>query len=150
MTDNAGAHDLRRRINDAGDHSVERQIVRDNSAWIDAFQAGALIGTSMLEEVPPRNPILHGEHRGLRTHDRGKVAYYRRNLVRLHAEDNQVLLADAGDTITRRYARNDLLAFFQQRKTVLDNAHQMRAAGNDAHILTRMGKFGKKKNLLLG
>ena len=36
--------------------------------------------------------------------------------MRLHAEDNQVLLADAGDTITRRDARNDLLAFFQQRR----------------------------------
>src|ERR1700730_11919366 len=87
VTDDARSLDRRRGINDAGDHSVERQIVRDKSARINAFQADALIGTPMLEEVPPRNPILRGEHRGLRTHDRGKVAHYGRGLVRIHGED---------------------------------------------------------------
>lgn len=42
-------------------------------------------------------------------------------------------------------ATRAILAFFQQRKTVLDNARQMRAAGNDAHILARMGKFGRQQ-----
>jgi hypothetical protein len=116
VTDNAGEHDLRRRISDAGDHAVDRQIIRDNPAWIDTFQAGALMGTSMLEEIPPGNSILRSEHCGLRTHDRRKVPHYRGDLMCLHAEDNQVLLADAGDTITRRYARNDLLAFFPTEK----------------------------------
>ena len=86
-----------------------------------------------------------GEHRGLRTHDRGKVAHYGRDLVRLHAEDDQILLANVGDTIGRRDGRDDLLAFFQKRKTVLDNARQMRAAGDDTHILARMGKFGRQE-----
>jgi hypothetical protein len=94
------------------DHAVDQQIIRDNPAWIDTFQAGALMGTSMLEEIPPGNSILRSEHCGLRTHDRRKVPHYRGDLMCLHAEDDQVLLADAGDTITRRDARDDLLAFF--------------------------------------
>src|SRR5208282_1661987 len=112
VTDNAGAHNLRRGISDAGDHAVDQQIIRDNPAWIDTFQADALMGTSMLEEIPPGNSILRSEHCGLRTHDRSKVPHYRGDLMCLHAEDDQVLLADAGDTITRRDARDDLLAFF--------------------------------------
>jgi hypothetical protein len=71
--------------------------------------------------------------------------HYGRDLVRFHAEDNQILLADVGDTTGRCDGRDDHLAVFQQRKTVLDNARQMRAAGDDPHILARMGKFGRQE-----
>ena len=39
VPDHAGAVDLRRRIADGGDDGVDRQMVGDHAAWIDALEA---------------------------------------------------------------------------------------------------------------
>src|ERR1700730_992727 len=82
-----GARNLPRKGRNTENYRPETGARQPNPRKCRGFSDG-LIGTSMLEEVPPRNPILRGEHRGLRTHDRGKVAHYGRDLVRIHAEDD--------------------------------------------------------------
>ena len=46
---------------------------------------------AMAEEIPPGNPVLRGQHHGLPAHDRGQIGRRRGDLMRLHAEDDQIL-----------------------------------------------------------
>ena len=60
VADDSGALDLRRLIADGGDDGVDRQMVRDHAARIDAFEPDALVRPAVLEEIPPGYAVLRG------------------------------------------------------------------------------------------
>src|ERR1700751_2394154 len=112
MTDHTWPFELRRRIYDAREHVVDGQMIGDDAARIDVSQTLPLMGPAMLEEIPPRNAVLRGQHSGLWSHNPRKIANGSGNLMRLHAENNQILLADAGNSIGRLDVTDDRPAFF--------------------------------------
>ncbi len=57
MLDDARPLDLRRRIDDAGEDAVDRQIVGDDAAGIDTLQPRPLVRAAMLEEIPQGMPF---------------------------------------------------------------------------------------------
>src|ERR1700730_1413287 len=62
--------------------------------------------------------------------------------MRLHAENDQILLANVGNSIARLDASDEFLAFFDQGQSVPHNSRKMRASDDDAHVLACTGKFG--------
>src|SRR6202041_1014154 len=58
MANDARRFDLRRLVADGGDNGVDRQMASDHSAGIDALELNPLVRSAMLEEVPPRKPVL--------------------------------------------------------------------------------------------
>ena len=66
VTNDAGSLDLRRRIDDAGDDAVDRQIVGDDAAGIDALEAHAFMRAAMAEKIPPGNAVLRRQHERFR------------------------------------------------------------------------------------
>ena len=93
------------------------------------------------KKIPPGNAVLRSQHSGLRSHNRGQIANDSGDLMRLHAENDQILLANVGNSIARLDAGDEFLAFFDQRQSV-PHSRKMRASDDDAHVLARTGKFG--------
>jgi hypothetical protein len=92
--------------------------------------------------VAPGNAVLRSQHSGLRSHNRGQIANDSGDLMRLHAENDQILLANVGNSIARLDAADEFPAFFDQGQSVPHNSRKMRASGDDAHVLACTGKFG--------
>jgi hypothetical protein len=80
----------------------------------------------------------------LRSHNRRQIANDSADLMRLHAENDQILLANVRNSIARLDGGDEFPAFFDQRQSVPHNSRKMRASDDDAHVLARTGKFGSQ------
>ena len=145
VTNDARPLNFRRRIDDARDDSLDRQIVGDDAAGIDALQANALMGSAMAEKIPPGNAVLRRQHHRLRAHDGGQLAHDGGDLMGLHAEDDQVLLAGVGDAVRSLDARDDLAAVLDQNETILNDARKMSAPRDHADVLAGMGELRRQQ-----
>ena len=77
---------------------------------IDALEAPAFVLAAVLHEVPPRDAVLRREHDRIRDVHGGQVAHDRAHLVRLHAENDEILRAGLGDLVGRGHVRELLAA----------------------------------------
>ena len=145
MLDDAGAFDLRRRIDDAGEDALDRQIVGDDTARIDAFEPRAFMCAAVFEEIPPRDAVLRREHAGLRPIDRRQIAHDGGDLMRLHAENDEILRADIGDTIRGFDLRDGFLVAFNQFQAVGVDRCEMRPAGDDADFFAGIGELRREQ-----
>ena len=64
------------------------------------------------------------------------------NLVRFHAQHDQVGLAEIGDAVARGYAGDDVLVLLPKDQAVLANGLQLRPARDDADLFTGLGELG--------
>ena len=96
----------------------------------------------MLEEIPPGNAVLRGQHERPRAQDRPDFGRDGGNLVRLHAQHDQIGLAEFGDAIARSYASDDVLSPPSKYQAVLANGLQLRAARDDADLFAGLGELG--------
>ncbi len=143
MADDAGAFDLGRLIADPGDDRVDRQMAGDHAAGIDALEPMALVGTAVLEEIPPRDAVLGRERHRLGPKDRGDVGRDRRELVGLDPEHDEVGTAGVGDAVGRLDPGDDLLAALFQDEAALADRLQVLAARDDADLLPGRGEPGR-------
>src|SRR5207253_10395636 len=110
---------------------------------IDALQPAAFERTAVLEEVPPRNAVLRGQHCGLGPAEVIEVGDDGGNLMRLHAEDDELLCAGLGNLVGGSNARHDLTAvLLDQLQAVGLDGCEMRTACDHADLFARLLQLG--------
>ena len=114
----------------------------DDPAGIDALQPRALARIARLEEVPPGDAVLGGQHEALGPERAGDVGGDRPDLMRLHAENDEILRPHFGDLVGREDTRGDAVALLLKDKAIGANGGQMRPARDHADLFPGMGKFG--------
>ena len=87
----AGRRQLARRVDDAADDPRRVDRAHDRAVRIDGGDAAALERPAVALEVPPRDAVLHRHDHGLVVEEVMQVLRHRRDLVRLHAEDHDVV-----------------------------------------------------------
>ena len=101
LLDHTGCNDFTGWINDASDDALGRKMCRDDTTGINALQLSALVRTAMFVEVPPRNSVLCRDDGRIRPDCCREFSGNRRDLVRLHAENENVLRTEVNESIRR-------------------------------------------------
>ena len=77
--------------------------------------------------------------------DRSDLGGDRRDLMRLHAEDDEIGLAKIGDALARGDARDDLPALLFQHEAALADGGKVGPPRDDADLLARRGEPGRQQ-----
>jgi hypothetical protein len=93
----AGLGDLRCGIDDGSDHAFCRQMIGNHAAGVDAFDAAAFVLAAVAEKIPPGNAVLRRQHHRFIIEQCWQVAHDVSDLMRLHAEDHEILRAKVRD-----------------------------------------------------
>ena len=91
VADDAGTLDLRGGIDDAADNPMRLDSLGEAPSRIDAVQHPPLPGAFEPLEVPPGNPVLGGQHQGIVVEESPEIVDQGRELMRLDAQDDEVL-----------------------------------------------------------
>jgi len=86
----------RRRIDHAADDAVRIDIPGQHARGIETFQLVIIVLAAELLEIPPRQPVLNGQHDGVGSEHRIDVPHHLVEEMRLHRQHDDILLAGFG------------------------------------------------------
>ena len=99
MVDDPGGADRAGRIDDAADDSVGVDVLAQHPVRIEGFDRSAVELAAVVVEIPPRDSILHRDDDGVGPGDLGDLLGHLFQVMRLQAQDYQVLNAGVLDFV---------------------------------------------------
>ena len=102
---------------------------RDDPAGIDALEAQPVELAAVALEIPPRDAVLRAHHSGVRAKERAQLRRERGQAVGLHAEEDDVGLANRGEIAGHGGLHLEIAVRADDAQAALLHRPQMRAAG---------------------
>src|SRR5205085_5726531 len=135
VADHARCGELARGVDDAADDSLGSNGGRNGTAWIDRAHAPAFVRSTVALEIPPRNAVLHRQDDAFGVERATELGEDRRDLVGLHREHHQIVLAGMAQTLARRervLVRGSVA--LDERETVAPQGVEVRAPRDQRHF----------------
>ena len=139
----AGRRQLARRVDDAADDPGRVDRVHDRAVRIDGCNAAALERPAVALEVAPRDAVLHRYDHRLVVEQVMQVVHDRRDLMRFHAEDHDVVGPGFSQARGRLDARCDVIGAVGHGEPHAPgpDRFEVRTARDERDVLARGGEL---------
>ena len=144
VPDHARSLDLRSRVGDATEDSLGLDVRCQAAVGIQAVEAPAVQLAAVPLEVPPGEAVLDREHDRVRSVERPHVLHDIRYHLRLHGQDDQIVLPRLLEAVGRPEVADDaLLAVVRSHlEAVAADRVEVLAHIDERHLLAREREVG--------
>ena len=111
-------------------------MLGEHARGIEAVQSMIVVLAAEPLEIPPGQPVLHGQHDGVGTEQLVDIAHHLIEEMRLHRQHDDVLLAGVGRLVDRLYLGDlDLAVMPLELEAALLDRGEMRALVDHGDVL---------------
>ena len=141
VADHTGLDDIGREIREGSDNASRLDGAGDHAAWIHAFETQTIQLSAVALEIPPGDPVLRADDRGVGSKERTKRRRERRQTMCLDAEENDVRVTNRREVTGHLRPHVEVAVRAEHAQAALLHRAQMRAARKQHDVRAGFGQL---------